>query len=130
MLDEATIHATVARHLHVRGVPGLLFWHTPNGGARRSTEAAIFKGLGVLPGVSDITLFYDRTLYALEIKRDARAKVTPAQRRFIEAVKQQGGKAEIGRGLDHCLRILEGSVFGTIKPYLPPPAKAPVTSRD
>jgi hypothetical protein len=107
LLDEATIHAAVARHLHVRGVPGLVFWHTPNGGARRPTEAAIFKSLGVLPGVSDLTLFYDRMFYALEIKRDAKAKVTPAQRRFIEAVKQQGGKAEIGRGLDDCLHILE-----------------------
>jgi hypothetical protein len=107
LLDESAIHAAVAKHLSVRGVPGLLWWHCPNGGLRLPTEAARLKGQGTLAGVSDICALYNSVFYALEIKRDAKAKVTPAQRRFIEAVKQQGGKAEIGRGLDDCLDILE-----------------------
>ena len=31
-------------------------YHTPNGGYRNPREAARFRGLGVLPGVPDITL--------------------------------------------------------------------------
>jgi hypothetical protein len=44
----------------------------------------------------------------LKIKRDTKARVSPAQRRFIEAVRQADGVAEVGRGLDDLLKILEG----------------------
>jgi hypothetical protein len=106
-LDEADIHRAVARHLHVRGVPGLLFWHTPNGGARRPTEAAIFKGLGVLSGVADLILLHDAKFFALEIKAHSRSRVSPAQKKFVADVRNAGGVAEIAYGLDHALRVLE-----------------------
>ena len=35
---------------------GWMWWHTPNGGWRSSTEAKIFKGLGVKPGVADVII--------------------------------------------------------------------------
>ncbi len=34
----------------------LTFFHVPNGGKRGKVEAAIFKGLGVRPGVSDLVI--------------------------------------------------------------------------
>jgi hypothetical protein len=42
------------------------------------------------------------------IKRGTKARVSPAQRRFIEAVRQEDGVAEVGRGLDDSLKTLEG----------------------
>jgi len=107
LLDESAIHAAVAKHLSVRGVPGLLWWHCPNGGFRLPTEAARLKGQGTLAGVSDICALYNSVFHALEIKRDRKARVSPAQRKFIADVRAAGGEADIGYGLDDCLHILE-----------------------
>jgi hypothetical protein len=107
LLDESAIHAAVAKHLFVRGVPGLLWWHCPNGGLRLPTEAARLKGLGTLAGVSDICALYNSTFHALEIKRDRKARVSPAQKQFIADVRAAGGEADVGYGLDDCLHILE-----------------------
>ena len=107
LLDESAIHAAVAKHLSVRGVPGLLWWHCPNGGFRLPTEAARLKGQGTLAGVSDICALYNSVFHALEIKRDRKSRVSLAQRKFIAAVQAQGGKAEIAFGLDHALHVLE-----------------------
>ena len=106
-LDENDIHRAVVQHLNARAVPDLVFFHPANGGWRNHIEAARFVGLGVIPGVADLILLHGGTFHALEIKRDAKARVSPAQRRFIEAVRQAGGLAEIGYGLDNSLRILE-----------------------
>jgi VRR-NUC domain len=84
-----------------------VFFHPANGGWRQRVEAARFVGLGVKSGVADLILLHDSKFHALEIKANDKARVTPAQRKFIEAVKAAGGLAEIGRGLDDCLRILE-----------------------
>jgi hypothetical protein len=50
------------RHLRQRGVPGLVFWHTPNGVKGRSrkhhVQGAIAKGMGVRTGVSDLVLLH------------------------------------------------------------------------
>jgi hypothetical protein len=40
---------------------------------------------------------------ASKIKRGRKARVSPAQRRFIEAVRQEDGVAEVGRSLDNSL---------------------------
>ena len=107
MLDEATIHATVIRHLHTRAVPNCLYFHSANGGARLLPEAKRFAGLGVLAGASDLILLHAGKFFALEIKRDQKARVSPKQRTFLKAVEAAGGKAEIGYGLNGSIKILE-----------------------
>jgi VRR-NUC domain len=106
-LDEADIHRAVCQHLTTRPAPGLVWLHVPNGGARLPTEAARFVSLGVKPGVADLILLHNAKFYALEIKRDHKARVSPAQRTFIKDVRTAGGEAEIGYGLDDALRKLE-----------------------
>ena len=49
----------VCQHLRQRGARGLLWFHVPNGGRRSPEEAAIFNGLGVRAGVSDLILVHD-----------------------------------------------------------------------
>jgi len=107
LLDEADIQRAVCQHLAVRPVPGLVWFHPANGGARLPVEAARFVGLGVRPGVSDLILLHEATFFALEIKAHSKSRVSPAQRKFIADVKQAGGRAEIGFGLNDCLRKLE-----------------------
>jgi hypothetical protein len=51
---EDSIQRAVCQHLWARGSPGVVWWHTPNGGKRSRIEAAIMKGLGVRAGVASL----------------------------------------------------------------------------
>ena len=79
--EQALQHA-VCQHLRQRGARGLLWFHVPNGGRRTPVEAAIFSGLGVRPGVSDLILLRDGRAFALELKTE-RGRPTAAQMQFI-----------------------------------------------
>jgi hypothetical protein len=57
--SEQQIHCAVVQHLRQRGVPGLVWWHTPNGGSRNEIEGAIFKAIGVRVGVADLIFGHD-----------------------------------------------------------------------
>lgn len=103
---ETAIQCTVIQHLQVRGVPGLLYWHTPNGGYRSKTEAAMFKAMGVKAGVSDILLFHDHRLYCLEIKAQG-GRASEEQLAFIADIDRAGAFTALATGLDACLATLE-----------------------
>jgi VRR-NUC domain len=79
---EQQIHRAVVQHLPQRGAKGLVFIHVPNGGYRRPSEAAIFSGLGVRAGVSDLLLWHDGKSYALELKAP-RGRASEAQLQFL-----------------------------------------------
>jgi hypothetical protein len=106
---EDSIQRAVCRHLQVRGVRGLLWWHTPNGGKRWPIEAAILRGLGVRAGVADLILLHTGRMFALELKPED-GRPTVEQMQFISdfntAVAPNGG-ACIAHGLDRALRVLE-----------------------
>ena len=106
---EDGVQRTVCQHLKIRGVRGLLWWHTPNGGKRRPIEAAIMKSLGVRAGVADLILLHAGRIFALELKADD-GRSTATQLQFISdfnaAVAPNGG-ACIAHGLDRALRVLE-----------------------
>jgi hypothetical protein len=103
---EESIQRAILQHLRVRGVRGLVFFHVPNGGQRNKVEAAIFKGLGVQPGVSDLILLHAGTFHALELKGEG-GKQTNAQRRFQSDVVAAGGLAATCEGVDSAVRQLE-----------------------
>lgn len=101
-MTESEIHKAVVNHLRYRGVPGLVWWHTPNGGYRSPWAAAEFKRAGVLPGVADLILLHEGRNHALELKTE-RGEPTKAQLKFIQNVCANGWKAAICRGLDPAL---------------------------
>jgi hypothetical protein len=103
---EDSIQRAVCRHLWTRGSPDLCWWHTPNGGKRNRIEAAIFKGLGVRAGVSDIIAVHEGKAFALELKADG-GRPTEAQLRFIDDFQAAGGYAAVAEGLDQAVRTLE-----------------------
>jgi hypothetical protein len=84
----------------------LLWFHVPNGGRRNPVEAAIFSGLGVRPGASDLILLHDGRAFALELKTE-RGRPSAAQMQFISEFRAAGGEASIVNGLDQALRTLE-----------------------
>src|SRR5262249_58400862 len=114
---EDCIQRAVCQHLCIRGVRGLLWWHTPNGGKRRPIEAAIMKSLGVRAGVADLILLHGGRMFALELKAE-NGRPTAAQMQFISdfnaAVAPNGG-ACIAHCLDRALGVLE--TWGLLRGY-------------
>lgn len=112
---EDVIQRAVFQHIAQRGVPGLVAFHVPQGnklGGKRSAkgvaiQGSINKGLGVVPGVSDIIALHDGKFYALELKAEGG---TPSenQLKFIARVNDSGGFAVWVVGLDRALHVLEG----------------------
>lgn len=102
---------TVVKHLQQRGVPGLIFFHCPNGvrGNRRKdhVQGGIAKGMGVRAGVSDLCLFHAGKFYALELKSED-GRPTEAQLEFLADVDREGGYTAMAKGLDRALKVLEG----------------------
>jgi hypothetical protein len=111
---EDIIHAAIVQHLELRGQPGLVYWHTPNGsklgGARTNSGvplAAIrLKKMGLRPGVSDLVFLYRGKFFALELKSPGQ-RPTETQDAFMDAVNNADGYATWSDDLDRALRILE-----------------------
>jgi hypothetical protein len=118
---EDKMQETVCAHLRIRGVPDMLFWHTPNsskmGGKRTSSGVPLaalrLKRQGMLAGVSDLVFLHNATFYALELKVKPN-KPTDAQFEFMDRVKAAGGYAHWTDSLERALKILEA--WGLIRP--------------
>jgi VRR-NUC domain-containing protein len=104
--SEQAVQRAVCLHLRQRGARGLLWFHVPNGGHRKPVEAAIFNGLGVRAGVSDLILLRDGRAFALELKTE-RGRPTAAQTQFISEFRAAGGEASVVNGLNQALHTLE-----------------------
>lgn len=103
---EEQIHKAVIQHLQQRGVQGLVYWHTPNGGKRNKREAGKFKAMGVRAGVSDLILLHNSRMYALELKAPGRPS-TEAQMQFISDFEDAGGYGRVAAGLSEAIKVLE-----------------------
>jgi hypothetical protein len=61
-------------------VPGVLYWHTPNGGSRRDGfEGRRMNEIGVKAGIFDLSFLWGG-LYVLELKAPDVSKLADAQR--------------------------------------------------
>ena len=109
---ETAIQCTVVKHLHTRAVPGLMWWHTPNGGYRNKSEAVLLKAMGVKAGVSDLIFFHTGQLYCLEIKAQG-GRASEEQLAFIADVDRAGACTALATGLDACRATLE--TWGLLK---------------
>lgn len=110
---EQQIQRAVVEHLRLRGMPGLVFFHVPNGGRRKPIEAAIFKSMGVRAGVSDLILLHVGKMFALELKAPG-GRATEAQMAFQSDFDKAGGFCAMPEGIDAALATLEA--WGLIKP--------------
>lgn len=91
-----------------------LMFHVPNGGRRDKREAVRFKAMGVKPGVSDIFLPVAQGGYHglfIEMKApDGRASAE--QKKFINAVREQGYRAEVCFGWEQASKIILDYIGG------------------
>ena len=66
--NEQAIHQTVVAHLKQRGVPGLVFFHVPNGaflGGKRVIQGSIMDRSARAPAWPDLILLRNSNAYAL-----------------------------------------------------------------
>jgi VRR-NUC domain len=104
--EEDGIQRAVFQHIKLRGVPGLVAIHVPNGGYRRPTEARIMKSLGVTAGVPDLLLWHDGKAFAMELKAAA-GRITEAQLEMLNRLSEAGVFTCVCHGLDKALAVLE-----------------------
>lgn len=112
---EDQLQIAVMEHLHLRGMPGVIYFAVPNGGQRSKSEAAKLKRMGVLAGVSDIGVILppNGQYGALELKVGDN-KPSAAQDAFGVAVTDAGALFAVAWNIDQALRILES--WNAIRP--------------
>ena len=91
--EQELVHKPVAAMLrHLAPIHRFWWGHYPAGGVRSKTEAAIFKGLGVVPGVADILIIpQGGKAHWIELKAPGRkAKTTSTQDAFGETMMVLG----------------------------------------
>lgn len=65
-------------------------FHVPNGGNRDPREAAKFKAMGVVAGVSDLIFLYNSRVYIFEFKNaNGKGRLSKEQNDFIAAMELQ-----------------------------------------
>jgi hypothetical protein len=106
LLTETQIQRAVFQHLRQRGADNVFAFHVPNGGYRRPTEAAIFKGLGQVNGVPDVIIIHRGICYALELKTCS-GKLSREQTDTLIEMRRCGCDTGYAHGLDAALAWLE-----------------------
>ena len=111
---EQEIQRAVIQHLRQRGMPGIVYWHTPNGafyGGKRNgkgmaIQGSIMSGLGVRAGVSDLIAVHSGKIFALELKAPG-GRASDAQLQFISDIDRAGAFTALVESLDAALATLE-----------------------
>lgn len=79
----------------------VLCFHVPNGGKRNAIEARIMKGMGVMPGVADLLIFWRGGHGAIELKApESRGKQSEHQLTFEQLWKFYGGQYAVCKSID------------------------------
>lgn len=79
-------------------LPGVVAWHTPNGGKREAFEAKRLVQSGVEAGIPDYFFLWG-TLYFLELKEPGgNGRLSPAQERVLPRLRAAGA---VGRVVDN-----------------------------
>ena len=88
---EQQIQCAVVEYLRIlENLGELLVFHPANGGARSKAEGAIFKTLGVLPGVPDLVILFPGNRCAFVEIKSAKGRLSEAQQRFKNQVEHFG----------------------------------------
>lgn len=106
MTAEDRIQKAVVQFLALNARPGVVYWHTPNGGSRNPIEAKKLKGMGVRAGMPDIMLLADGKLYALELKTE-KGRVSPRQLDVLDDLIDAGAETAVAFGLRDAIEALQ-----------------------
>jgi len=106
---EEAEQRTVAAYLDARG--DLLWFHPPNESLRSPRQGRRLQLAGMKRGVQDFLIFtgtQDGLVgTAIELKRRRGGMVTPEQKQWRLALAAQGWCAEVCRGADEAIALIE-----------------------
>lgn len=103
---EQVLHRQVAAYLDAARQADWMWWHIPNGGFRTDREAAIFKAMGVKPGMPDIEILWRGRSHFIELKA-AKGAVTAIQEARHQDVMAAGGRVAICRTLGEVIAAMD-----------------------
>lgn len=92
-----------------------MLYAVPNGGNRNIVTARRLKAEGVKPGVPDLCLPVPRGGYHglyIELKRQKRGKIQPEQVAWLQALNEQGYRAEICLGAAEAWEVIADYMRG------------------
>ena len=103
--SEADLHMAIVGMIAVEAKPGVIAFHTPNGGRRGKAEAGRLKGMGTLAGVPDLILIVDGRCFGLEIK-SAAGRLSREQKAMRQRFARAGCEFEVVRSLAETRDVL------------------------
>jgi hypothetical protein len=106
-MTEAEIHAAVVQHLRARGNPEAVYFHVPNASKSSPQYRRKLAALGLRPGVSDLICLHNGEAFALELKREAKGRVSEHQNKFLSDWRNAGGHGVVAEGLDEALACIK-----------------------
>ena len=103
---EELIHRAIVRFLGHALPADAVCWHTPNQrGTRAKWEAALLKGLGVLPGIPDLLILSGGRLIGIEIKAPG-GSLTAIQKETQERLRKAGAWVATVRSVEDAEKFL------------------------
>ena len=103
--DEDKLQADLWSLICLRHRPGVLAWAV-NNNPRNVVDGVRLKRLGCVRGVPDLHFFVDRQFQTLEIKTE-KGRATPEQLTFMNDLNSRGAIADLGRGWNECVDVLQ-----------------------
>jgi hypothetical protein len=105
LAPEESLQVSIAEYLW-RVHPGVVWWHTPNGGGRSAREGAVFKRMGVVAGVPDLALIgAGGRLILVELKARG-GRVRESQRKFMARAEEEGALCFVVRDLEEMVWLM------------------------
>lgn len=102
---EQALQIQIVNALRVMA-PECFVWHTPNGGKRTPTEAAIFKALGVVSGLPDLCVTWAvGRIGFIELKAGGGA-LTPNQETVHATLTRMGFPVATCNSVDQAFEVL------------------------
>jgi len=113
--SEARIQqeCVIGFHNKYKDLRGCLF-AVPNGGARSITEGNLLKKTGVVPGVSDLILLYNKRAWLFELK-NALGHQSVYQKKWQKLMESQGFRYMIYRDSNSFMNIIDKIINNEIK---------------
>jgi hypothetical protein len=108
--SELQIQVSLVQRLRLQARPNIVWFHAPNGEQRDPRVAAKLRGMGVIPGVSDLIFIWKEQetikVLCLELKARKR-KLSAPQEAFAYRVLEVGCYFEHADNIDDAVAILQ-----------------------
>lgn len=105
-VTENSIHKALVERLELGVMPGVFWFHVPNGEYRAKATAARLRSMGVKAGVPDFVFIINGRAHFLELKRDG-GRLSPTQLETIERLVACKCPVSTAVGLNDALSVLE-----------------------